>query len=53
MKFGIGGIIGSIIGMYLMKGNYLGLLIGFVIGSTFDRANKSQQKKIYLRWSRR
>ncbi|MFT6001313.1 MAG: DnaJ like chaperone protein [Flavobacteriales bacterium] len=46
MKFGIGGIIGSIIGMYLMKGNYLGLLIGFVIGSTFDRANKSQQKTI-------
>ena len=45
MKIGIGGIIGAIVGMYLLKGNYLGLLIGFVIGSTFDSSNKSNQRK--------
>lgn len=44
MKFGLGGIIGAIIGMYLMKGNYLGLLIGYVIGSTFDKSNNSKKR---------
>ncbi|MDA9261890.1 TerB family tellurite resistance protein [Flavobacteriales bacterium] len=44
MKLGLGGIIGAIFGMYLMKGNYLGLLVGYVIGSTFDKSNKSQKR---------
>ena len=45
MKLGIGGIIGSIIGMIIFKGNYIGLLIGFAIGSSFDKVNKSLEKK--------
>ena len=43
MKFGISGFIGAAIGFYLTK-SYVGALIGFVIGSTFDRNQSSQRR---------
>ncbi|MEN8928046.1 MAG: TerB family tellurite resistance protein [Flavobacteriales bacterium] len=45
MKFGIGGIIGAIAGLYLMKGNYIGIFLGFAIGSMFDKSSNSNQSK--------
>lgn len=44
MKFGIGGIIGSILGWVVMK-NYLGLFLGFAIGSTFDKKTITNQRR--------
>ena len=45
MKFGIGGIIGAILGWVVMK-NYIGIFLGFSIGATFDRSTNSKNKKI-------
>lgn len=44
MKIGVSGIIGAIVGFYLTK-SAIGALLGFVIGSTFDRSTSSQRKR--------
>ncbi len=43
MKFGIPGIIGAVIGFYLTK-SYLGAIVGFVVGSSFDRSTKTRSR---------